>query len=80
MADVTGILLKLIRSELTGEEVGAAEFADFNDEDWESLYSVSKSHDIAHLVGNALIKRKLIPDGKTKDGFQKQYVTAVYRY
>ena len=45
-----------------------------------ALYGVSKKHDIAHLVGDALIKNGLIEDGDLKSQFQNQIVMAVYRY
>ncbi|MGN1053578.1 MAG: nucleotidyltransferase family protein [Candidatus Scatosoma sp.] len=45
-----------------------------------ALYRVSKKHDIAHLVGDALIKNGLIENGDIKSQFQNQIVMAVYRY
>ena len=44
------------------------------------MYGVSKKHDIAHLVGDALIKNGLIENGDIKSQFQNQIVMAVYRY
>lgn len=45
-----------------------------------ALYGVSKKHDIAHLVGDALIKNGLIENDDVKSRFQNQIVMAVYRY
>lgn len=45
-----------------------------------ALYGVSKKHDIAHIVGDALIKNGLIENGEIKSQFQNQIVMAVYRY
>ena len=45
-----------------------------------ALYGVSKKHDIAHLVGDALIKNGLIEDGDLKSQFQNQTLMAVCRY
>ena len=45
-----------------------------------ALYGMSKRHDIAHLVGDALIKNGLIENEDLKSHFQNQTVMAVYRY
>lgn len=47
---------------------------------WSNLYQLSKSHDLAHLVGDALIKNGLLPDEEIKSKFEKQLMMAVYRY
>ena len=44
------------------------------------LYTLSKSHDLAHLVGDALTKNNIIGDGEIKAKFQNQMMLAVYRY
>ena len=41
---------------------------------------MSKSHDLAHLVGDALIKNDLISDNKINSVFEKELYTAVFRY
>ena len=50
------------------------------DEELAKLYKLAKSHDLAHLVGDALIKNNLIGDSEVKAKFQKQMMLAVYRY
>ncbi|MGN0811938.1 MAG: nucleotidyltransferase family protein [Candidatus Coproplasma sp.] len=45
-----------------------------------SLFEISKKHDIAHLVGDALIKNGLIENGDIKSQFQNQIFMSVYRY
>ena len=45
------------------------------------VYAFSKSHDIAHLAGDALVKHKLLPEGSpVAEKFQKSQLTAYYRY
>lgn len=41
---------------------------------------ISKSHDLAHIVGDAVIKNKLCANGEVLEKFNKQLLTAVYRY
>ena len=58
----------------------ALNFDGYTDEYLAKLYKLSKSHDLAHLVGDALIKNDLIEDGEIKAKFQKQIMLAVYEY
>lgn len=44
------------------------------------LYKLSKAHDLAHLVGDALIKNDLIGNDEIKEKYQKQVLIAIYRY
>ena len=52
-----------------------------SDAEGDQLYKISKSHDMVHIVGNVLIKNKII-SAKTEiyDKFQKQIMIAMYRY
>jgi len=45
------------------------------------LFKLSKRHDLAHLIGDALDKNGLLPDGtEAKERFLKERDLAVYRY
>ena len=44
------------------------------------LYKLSKAHDLAHLVGDTLIKNDLIGNDEIKEKYQKQVMIAIYRY
>lgn len=57
----------LLRSEITNTELDKSLFVNLNDEDWTCLYYISKLHDLAHLVGNAIIKNNLLPNGEIKE-------------
>ena len=71
-------LFELLRSEICGQNL--PEDLDLTGK-LENLYNLSKAHDIAHLVGRALDKNKLLlKDSPIADKFQKQVVLAVYRY
>lgn len=72
-------MMDLIASEVCGKEIDKSQYT-LTDEELVKLYKLSKSHDLAHLVGDALIKNNLIGDGEIKAKFQKQMMLAVYRY
>ena len=79
MENLSGAMMKLIANEVCEKEIDKTQF-DFSDDDLKRLYCLSKSHDLAHLVGDALIKNNLISNGEIKSKFEKQIMTAVYRY
>lgn len=73
------VMMDLIASEVCGKEIDKSQHT-LTDEELVKLYKLAKSHDLAHLVGDALIKNDLIGDGEIKAKFQKQMMLAVYRY
>lgn len=77
---VSEIMMNLIASDVCGKAIDS-ENLHLTDDDLKQLYMLSKKHDLAHLVGDALIRHKLLPDdGEIKTKFEKQIMTAVYRY
>ena len=79
MESLSGAMMRLIANEVCAARLDLDEYR-FTDEELERLYELSKSHDLAHLVGDALIKNNLISNGEIKSKFEKQIMTAVYRY
>lgn len=79
MERVSEIMMNLIASDVCGKEINFVNLH-LSDDDLKQLYTLSKKHDLAHLVGDALIRHKLLPDGEIKAKFEKQMMTAVYRY
>lgn len=79
MEKIIRAMMDLIAYEVCGKEIDKAQYS-FTDDELAKLYKLSKSHDLAHLVGDALIKNGLIGDGELKTKFQKQIMLAVYRY
>ena len=55
-------MMNLIGSEICGNAVCADEIKALSDDELKALYKLSKSHDLAHLVGNALIKNNLLDE------------------
>lgn len=79
MEKIIRAMMDLIANEVCSKELDKSQYA-FTDEELVKLYKISKSHDLAHLVGDALIKKGLIGDGEIKTKFQKQIMLAFYRY
>jgi hypothetical protein len=79
MERISEIMMKLIASDVCGKEINLVNLH-LSDDDLKQLYTLSKKHDLAHLVGDALIRHKLLPDGEIKAKFEKQMMTAVFRY
>ena len=59
MENIARVMMNLIASEICGKELNGLQGAMTNEE-LLALYRLSKFHDLAHLVGNALIKNNLI--------------------
>lgn len=72
-------MMNLIAGEVCGKTVNSSEYV-LSDEELADLYRLSKSHDLAHLVGDALIKNELIPKDGIRAKFEKQIILSVYRY
>ena len=79
MENIIRVMMDLIAYEVCGQEIDKSQYT-LTDEELVKLYKLAKSHDLAHLVGDALIKNNLIEDGEIKAKFQKQIMLAVYRY
>ena len=79
MENVIRAMTDLIASEVCGKEIDKSQQT-LTDEELAKLYKLSKSHDLAHLVGDALIKNDLIGNDEIKAKYQKQVMIAIYRY
>lgn len=79
MENLIRTMMNLIASEICGRPLDKSQYT-LTDDELARLYKLSKAHDLAHLVGNALIKNNLIENGELKAKFQKQTMLAVYRY
>ena len=79
MENLISAMMDLIASEVCSKTIDKSQYS-FTDEELVRLYKLSKSHDLAHLIGDALIKNDLIKNDEIKAKFQKQMVLAVYRY
>lgn len=80
MNKITQVMTNLIGSEVCGDGINSALYATLTEEECVDLYRLSKKHDLAHLVGNALITNDLIEEGELKETYRQELCTAVYRY
>lgn len=75
------ILFALLRFEISGAELCGTDKNLIKEEVLPALYKLSKKHDLAHLIGDALDKNGLLVDGsEEKKRFLQERNMAVYRY
>lgn len=74
------IMLALIRYEICGIAVDSKVLDSLNSDMLSRLYSISKAHDMVHIVGKALNGLEILGDSEISSKFQKAILTAVYRY
>lgn len=78
MEKIARAITDIIASEVCGTERDNLRYP-FTKDDFAQLYELSRKHDLAHLVGDFLLKNKLLPAGEEKAKFEKSVLTAVYR-
>lgn len=75
------IFISLVRYEITGEELSCDIKNLISAETLPLIYRLSKLHDLAHLIGDALDKSGLLHvDGNYKNKFLKERNLALFRY
>ena len=80
MKQTVELMMRLIKSELCQSELGLNPEDKLTDEKLNKLYELSKHHDMAHIVGDAIERYKLAGDSQITRKFQKRIFLAVYRY
>ena len=79
--DLIRILFALLRFEINSAELCESDKNLITEDVLQGLYNLSKKHDLAHLVGDALDKNGLLRDGsEIKRRFLQERNMAVYRY
>ena len=76
MNKTTEVFISLLRSAINGKN----EKIDLCDVNYEDLYSLSKFHDLAHIVYNELRKYEKLPKGDVLQKFKHQFDAAKYRF
>lgn len=79
MERIVRAMMDLIAGEVCGKTIDKTQYA-LTDDALLQMYKLAKSHDLAHLVGDALIKNGLIANEEIKAKFQQQILLAVCRY
>lgn len=81
MNGLVKLMMELIKSQALGLSLAENNGVVFSDDDLKKLYINSKRHDLAHMVGSALIKNGLIKRGTELDkAFSDQVFKAVGRF
>ena len=80
MEQINSLMFELIKSEIQGVTLDRSKIEPLSDEDAKRLYVLSKSQDMAHLVGSAIDKNGLLAEGEILEKYRKQTFMAVYRY
>lgn len=76
----SNILFALLRHQICGKEVSEDVKQAITPERLKKLYQLSKSHDLAHLVGQSLSQLGLLGEDEISQTFKKAAMQAVYRY
>lgn len=76
MADISEVMMKLIKCAVTGTKIEQK----MSDDELAEIFETAYEHDLAHLVGYAL-KNSGLPDGSEMESVYTNYMmAAVYRY
>lgn len=73
------IFIKILRSELNETELDSAVKAELTPDVLSALYSLSKRHDLAHIVANSLYKNGFAGDDEIYSKFSQENIKSVYR-
>lgn len=73
------LLLGFVRYEMCGIDLPES-VRNFTPDELLDTYRLSKSQDLAHLVGDALLKCDLLEEGRAKAALKKEVISAVCRY
>lgn len=75
------MMMQLLGSEVCQSAIDETLFSEISEDDLKILYQLSSSHDLAHIVGSALSKKKWLPTGtEIAEKFQKQVLLSIFRY
>ena len=78
MEKIYNLLFALLRKEICGASF-TADLSNVTAEEYLTLYKISKAHDIAHIVGDALQSLNVDLETELKSKFQKSQMMATYR-
>ena len=79
MDKIRRIMMSLINAEIFGGEISSADVGELTNDELKSLYKLSKSHDLVHIVADALIKHNLIANEDIKSVYESAIMSAIFR-
>lgn len=78
MTNITSAMTELIKSAVLGEPL-AKGFNEPTEQMVSEIYRLSKFHDIANIVGSALIDNGFVKSADMREKFQKEIMLSIYR-
>ncbi len=79
MTKTVRTIIDMIENEVGDKKIDTSQYV-LTNEELIQLYKLSKSHDLVHLVGDALMKNDLINSDEINANFQNWGMFAIYRY
>ena len=80
MERTTDLLIEIIRRELKKEDATEEIREKLDTDTLKRILSLSKSHDMAHIVASFLERSGLLPEGEAAEKIKKLKMLAMYRY
>ena len=74
------MLISTIRAGMCGVSIDENIKSYINEENLKKLYDLAQKHDVTHIVGEGLLRQKLMPDGEVSGLFKLSSMTAFMRY
>ena len=74
------LFVSILKSRLNSERICAETADKITPEILPALFRLSKAHDVAHIVGSALLSAGILPEGKAKETFKSEVNLSVFRY
>ncbi len=80
MENLGETLIELIRSEVCGGTLSLRSDSPITDSNLAEMYSVAKNHDVAHILGSALINNGLIAGSSMENVYREQIYYTAFKY
>lgn len=80
MNNIGEIIIALIGSEVCGSTLALRSDSPLTDGDIAQMYSLAKNHDIAHILGSALVNNGLLAGSSMENIFREQIYYTAFRY
>ncbi len=80
MENIGETIVKLIKSEVCGGTLSLRSDSPITDSDMAEMYSVAKTHDVAHILGSALINNGLISGSSLENVYREQIYYSAFKY
>lgn len=78
MDKISEIMIQLIRNEVCGGTLSLN--SPITDSDIAQMFSIAKAHNLAHILGSALLNNRLLVGSKLENVYREQVYATVYRY